>query len=269
MGDNPLGKPATYPAEYDPSLLHAIARQDGRSAAGIPALLPFHGEDIWNAWELSWLHGGGCPVNAIAEIRVPAISPHIVESKSLKLYLGAFAMTTFSSADAVQATIASDLAAVCGAPVGVRLDQRTDQPVVRSLPGDCIDVQAIHDFDTRDVDDSLLSANAGELVQEKLHSHLLRSLCPVTNQPDTGSILICYDGPLLDRAALLRYLVSYRQHNDFHESCVERIFVDLMRRCEPQALTVYARYNRRGGIDINPFRSNFEHNAENIRLWRQ
>ena len=155
-----------------------------------------------------------------------------------------------------------------GAPVAVRLISLSDASALRDLPGVCIDDNEV-DCESTDVDPGLLACKADDPVNEELHSHLLRFLCPVTNQPDMGSLLIRYKGRPIDRGALLHYIVSYRNHNDFHESCVERIFLDIKKQCEPDALTVYARYNRRGGIDINPFRSDFETTAENIRLARQ
>ena len=266
----PLGQDTEYPQEYEPGVLYAIARSEARGPLGLSDPLPFTGSDIWNAWELTWLDAGGKPVVATAEIRVGAESPHIVESKSLKLYLGSFAMSRFESGPDVASHIAADLSRVTGSGVDVSVFTDDDAPMsaVRSLPGDCLDGLAIEAAGD-DVDADLLVAGTGDPVAESLHSHLLRSLCPVTNQPDYGSVLVRYHGPPIDRRALLGYLVSYRQHNDFHEACVERMFLDIKSRCAPNQLTVYARYNRRGGIDINPFRSDFEERVENLRLWRQ
>lgn len=269
MGEkSPLGRKTSYEFAYSRDLLHPISRQDARIILGLTADLPFSGEDVWNAWELTWLTADGKPEIATAEFRVPFDSPNIVESKSIKLYLNSLSMMRHASRDDVRSTIARDLSRTAGSEVGVLLHTRADTPDVGELPGTCIDETTV-ECDSTGVDPDLLRTVGEESRSEELHSHLLRSLCPVTNQPDTGSILIRYEGRTIDRASLLRYLVSYRNHNDFHEACVERIFLDIRNRCEPEALTVYARYNRRGGIDINPFRSNFESEVENIRLWRQ
>lgn len=269
MSKIPLGKPSGYPQKYNPEVLFGVPRTDARADLGIGLDLPFGGEDIWNAWELTWLDISGKPIVATATIRVPAESDKIIESKSLKLYLNSFAMVRYESRDSVVQLITSDLVDVTRAPVSVMIStaghSTTDRIAV--LPGTCIDDHQA-DFSASVVDSDLLKCG-GKTVTEELHSHLLRSNCPVTNQPDSGSVLIRYQGPQIDRASLLQYLVSFRQHNDFHEACVERIFVDLKAHCQPQRLTVYARYNRRGGIDINPFRSDFEERAENLRLWRQ
>lgn len=270
MNDNPLGKNSAWPQVYAPSVLCGIARADSRAAVLQGRAVPFHGEDVWNAWELTWLDTGGKPVAATAEIRVPADSPQLIESKSLKLYLNSLAMSRYPGSAAVATLIAADLGAIAGVPVAVSvmpLDDGCEQRL-GTLPGECIDGRG-GEFASARVDPSQLGVEDGPLRDEALHSHLLRSNCPVTNQPDMGSILIRYRGRPIDRGALLRYLVSYRLHNDFHEACVERIFLDIQSRCETERLTVYARYNRRGGLDINPFRSDFEPRADNARLWRQ
>ncbi|MDH3612760.1 MAG: NADPH-dependent 7-cyano-7-deazaguanine reductase QueF [Gammaproteobacteria bacterium] len=266
----PLGRATAYPEHYSPDLLYAIARTDSRAALGLGPELPFHGVDIWNAWELTWLNPAGQPQVATAEISVPADSPNIIESKSLKLYLGSFAMTGFEAIADVAAAIARDLSGCAGAKNDVRLQRpaRTARSTIARLPGHCIDALSVS-CDAYEVDAGLLRADASDVVSEDLHSHLLRSLCPVTNQPDMGSLMVSYKGPRIDREGLLRYIVSYRRHNDFHEACVERMFVDILHNCAPERLAVYARYQRRGGIDINPFRSNREATAPNIRLWRQ
>ena len=275
MPINPLGKSAAYPDRYAPELLFAVARIESRSWHDADNPLPFHGRDLWNAWELTWLDSGGKPVVATGVIDVPAESPNLIESKSLKLYLNSLAMTPFASVAEVERTVQADLSGAAGAEVtfGVSLAGDCVTGQVDCLPGTCIDGQDIrlqHNHSSGEVcADALQCAEGGEVVDESLHSHLLRSNCPVTNQPDIGSILVRYRGARIDAASLLRYLVSYRQHNDFHEACVERIFLDIKRRCQPQALTVYARYNRRGGLDINPFRSDFESSVPNLRLWRQ
>jgi len=265
---SPLGEKSSFPASYSPGLLHPIARAENRHILGISGTWPFHGEDIWNAYELTWLDGRGKPRVATAELRVPANSPNIIESKSMKLYLNSHAMTGYPDQEEIRTVIANDLSQSAAAPVAVRLISLPDAAALRDFPGVCIDDNEVG-CESTDVDPGLLVCTAGDAVNEELHSHLLRCLCPVTDQPDMGSLLVRYKGRPIDRGALLRYIVSYRNHNDFHESCVERIFLDIKKQCEPDALTVYARYNRRGGIDINPFRSDFETTTENIRLARQ
>lgn len=268
--ESPLGQAVQYIDQYSPELLHPIPRAANRDALGLGTSLPFHGVDIWNAWELTWLDNDGKPVVATAEIRVPADSANIVESKSLKLYLNSFSMTKYVAESDVVETIEQDLSVCVGADVDVRTASAGSVygPIISRLPGVCLDHLRVA-CSAYDVDAGLLHANADNVVREDLYSHLLRGLCPVTNQPDSGSLLVSYRGPQIDRESLLQYIVSYREHNDFHENCVERMFVDIMARCQPQQLTVYARYHRRGGIDINPFRSNSEDSPPNIRLWRQ
>ena len=265
---SPLGDRSAYQASYSPDLLHAIPRDENRRLLGLTAELPFHGEDVWNAYELAWLDSDGKPRVAMAEIRVPADSPNIIESKSMKLYLISLSMTRYTEADDVRTTIANDLARFAGAAVSVLLIPLSDSAGLSELPGVCIDDNVVN-CESMSVDPNLLACTGDGTVSEELQSHLLRSLCPVTDQPDTGSLLIRYKGRQIDPGSLLRYIVSFRNHNDFHESCVERLFLNIKKQCEPEALTVYARYNRRGGIDINPFRSDFEPVAENLRLWRQ
>ena len=267
---SPLGRPTTQPQQYSPESLCPISRAESRSMLGLAEPMPFHGTDLWNAWELTWLAPSGLPRVATAEIRVPADSPNIIESKSMKLYLASFTMTHQASVDDVHTVIARDLGECAGLAVDVRLTSvvDTDRRHTEPLPGDSLDDNDV-DCDAWHVDADLLHADPDTVVTETLHSDLLRSLCPVTGQPDSGSVLIRYRGPRIERAALTRYIVSYRQHSDFHENCVERMFVDIADRCRPQELTVYARFQRRGGIDINPFRSNFEQDPPNSRLWRQ
>jgi 7-cyano-7-deazaguanine reductase len=263
----PLGKPTSYADQYDPGLLFAIPRTQSRTALDLGNDLPFNGCDIWTAWELTWLSAAGSPQVASAEIHVPAYSPYLIESKSLKLYLGSFAMTKIESTDALKKTIETDLNACTGSDVELHLHSTGTETNIEEFAGACIDSTNTH-CDVFNVDAGFLETS-DELVTETLHSHVLRSLCPVTDQPDLGSIMIAYKGPQIDRAGLLRYIVSFRQHNDFHEACVERMFMDITQRCKPEQLTVYARYQRRGGIDINPFRSNFEAPPGRMRLRRQ
>jgi 7-cyano-7-deazaguanine reductase len=270
MSKIPLGQPTDYPQEYAPDVLCAVARSAAREALGLGDDLPFQGEDIWNAWELSWLAESGKPIVATAVITVAADSTNIVESKSLKLYLNSFAMSHYAAKGELAGIISRDLTELTQSDVVVKIVPATESRAyhIADFPGDCIDHLDVEIDDGR-VDANLLKTGDEDSIEEALHSHLLRSNCPVTNQPDMGSVLIRYRGPKIDRASLLKYIVSYRRHNDFHEACVERMFVDIKARCNPEKLTVYARYNRRGGLDINPFRSEFETTAENLRLWRQ
>ena len=266
----PLGRETGYPDKYAPQLLCAIPRAANRSVLGIAEPLPFTGVDIWNAWDLTWLGSRNRPAAATAEIVVPADSTNIVESKSLKLYLNSFSMHRFESREIVAEAIRNDLSTCAEADVTVRVTplSASEARKVSRLAGTCIDHEDV-DCGDADVNADHLAADAGSLVREDLYTHLLRSLCPVTAQPDIGSLQISYRGPGIDRAGLLQYVVSYRQHNDFHESCVERMFMDILERCEPESLSVHARYQRRGGIDINPFRSNTADKPRNLRLWRQ
>ena len=266
----PLGRAVPYPEQYSPELLYAVPREGSRTTLGLGDTLPFTGTDIWNAWELTWLDRDGLPRCATAEIRVPANSPNIVESKSLKLYLNSFAMTHYASTGDVAETIEGDLSDCAEADVNVSLHTVSSGSgdAIAAFPGVCLDTLRVR-CEATTVDPALLQTAAADGVSEELHTHLLRSLCPVTHQPDIGSVLVSYRGPQIDHEGLLKYIVSFRQHEDFHEACVERMFVDILERCQPDKLTVYARYQRRGGIDINPFRSNVEADAPNTRLWRQ
>lgn len=265
-----LGQQSAYISQYTPSLLQPVPRSLNRDDLGLRGELPFQGCDVWTLYELSWLNAKGKPVVAIGEVFVPATSPNLIESKSFKLYLNSFNQTRCDSLEAVQALLVQDLSGCAGAPVSVTLftlDQATHQ--IAQLPGECIDNLDI-EVDGYEFDETLLQGAAGhEIVEETLHSHLLKSNCLVTSQPDWGSVVIHYRGPRLDREKLLRYLISFRQHNEFHEQCIERIFTDLKHFCAPEQLTVHARYTRRGGLDINPFRSDWEPVPANLRLIRQ
>ncbi len=269
---SPLGKATVYANQYDASLLFPIPRAGAREQIGIGAPLPFFGTDIWNAYELSWLNARGKPQIAIATFYVPAESPNIVESKSFKLYLGSFAQTAFESADAVRDALKRDVSAACGASVTVRLAppaefRKLQMDELDGLSLDRLDLDA-HVYET---DPSFLTASHAEApVEETLLTALLKSNCPVTGQPDWGSVQIHYVGAPIDHAGLLRYIISFRNHTGFHEQCVERIFVDILRACQPVKLAVYARYTRRGGLDINPFRTNYNQPMpDNARTARQ
>ena len=269
--ESPLGKDSAYIATYTPSLLHSIPRTDARAELrGAGKELAFHGEDIWNCYELSWLSPKGGPRGALLRIQVPQGSGAIVESKSMKLYLNSFAQTRFSSTAEVQKTLDSDLMLAFRSPVMIELsepDQLNQAPV--GLPGECLDDMDV-EVDTFTLDDALLkSGNADTHVHKTFHTHLFRSLCPVTGQPDWASLLIEYAGPRFDTADLYRYLVSYREHPGFHEATIEQIFLDIQNRLEPASLTVYGRFLRRGGIDINPYRSSSPGPAPELRVNRQ
>jgi 7-cyano-7-deazaguanine reductase len=254
----PLGRQVDYPRHYDASLLYPIPRALGRREIGVDAValpfvgLPFIGFDRWYGYELSWLDGRGKPVVATLTLEVPATTPHLVESKSLKLYLNSFNATRFDDAESVRARIAADLSAAAGGDVAVRFGVPAATDARDAMSIDDLDI-AIDDYGPPNA--SHLQADAADVVDEALGSSLLKSNCPVTGQPDWASVRIAYRGPRIDRAGLLRYLVSFRDHCEFHEQCVERIFVDVLARCRPQALSVEARYTRRGGLDINPWRA--------------
>jgi 7-cyano-7-deazaguanine reductase len=266
-----LGKKTAYIAHYAPELLQPVPRQLNRDALHLGDTLPFQGQDQWTLYELSWLNAKGKPVVALGEVTIPAESRNLIESKSFKLYLNSFNQTKFADFSAVTATLTRDLSACAEGDVEVRLFTLTNAPhQIADFPGECLDDLDIsiknYDFSADLLADSI---KTDTVVDETLHSHLLKSNCLVTGQPDWGSVVIHYRGPQIDREKLLHYLISFRQHNEFHEQCVERIFTDLQRYCQPEKLTVYARYTRRGGLDINPFRSNWEIIPQNLRLIRQ
>lgn len=262
--DSPLGKTSAYVEHYTPELLFPIARAPQRQQLGLDGQLPFVGTDIWTAYELSWLNPRGKPKVAIGRILVPVESSHIVESKSLKLYLNSFNGTRFDSAAEVAERIGQDISAAiwAGAPVQASVSvqliepERFDQEVVRELDGLNLDRLDIDCAPASEPAPEWLRADTSQApVEETLCSQLLKSNCPVTGQPDWASVQIRYTGAPIDQAGLLRYLISFRSHNEFHEHCVERIFTDIQARCRPLKLSVYARYTRRGGLDINPWRS--------------
>ncbi|MCW5258353.1 NADPH-dependent 7-cyano-7-deazaguanine reductase QueF [Verminephrobacter aporrectodeae subsp. tuberculatae] len=273
-----LGKASTYVDQYDAALLFPIPRADKRAEIGITGAAPFFGADLWTAFELSWLNARGKPQLALAHITVPCETPNIVESKSVKLYLNSFNNTCLADAAQVQARIRADLGeavwrgAERSAAVGVTLlgPERFDQEPVHELDGlslDRLDVECTH---YQPAPELLRARFDAAPVSEVLTSKLFRSNCPVTGQPDWASVQIAYSGPQIDQEGLLQYLVSFRRHSEFHEQCVERIFMDLWTRCQPGALTVYARYTRRGGIDINPLRTSRPQGLpRNVRTARQ
>lgn len=275
---SPLGRSSTYSGHYDPTLLFSIPRADQRAAIGIDGAAPFFGADMWTAYELSWLGPRGRPQVAMVRLTIACETTHIVESKSLKLYLNSFNATRFADADTVCRHLREDIAGAVwrgsASPAGVG---------VQLITADRFDQQPMHELDGLDLDrldiecdrylpaPELLTAAFDEPpVTETLVSRLLKSNCLVTGQPDWASVQISYSGPQIDQETLLQYLVSFRNHPEFHEHCVERIFMDLRSRCRPLKLTVYARYTRRGGIDINPFRTSHPQAlAPNVRTARQ
>ncbi|CNB95748.1 NADPH-dependent 7-cyano-7-deazaguanine reductase QueF [Yersinia intermedia] len=267
-----LGKPTAYRDHYDVTLLQAVPRSMNREPLGLyPDSLPFHGADIWTLYELSWLNSNGLPQVAVGEISLNADSANLIESKSFKLYLNSFNQTLFADWESVRATLQRDLAACAQGDVSVTLYQLheiTHQPIADFL-GECLDQQDIRIDSYEFSADYLQGATTANRVEESLVSHLLKSNCLITHQPDWGSVQISYSGPQINREALLRYLVSFRHHNEFHEQCVERIFNDIMRFCQPETLSVYARYTRRGGLDINPWRSNTDFVPSTGRMARQ
>ncbi len=276
--DSLLGKASAYADQYDPTLLFPIPRADKRAELGLSGTTPFFGADLWTAFELSWLTPRGKPQVAIAHVTVPCETPNIVESKSFKLYLNSFNGTTFASADEVRERLRADISEAVWRGAG-----RVSSVGVRLLMPDAFDAQRIEELEGVNLDrldiectqytpaPELLTAAFNEQpVDEVLVSHLLKSNCLVTGQPDWGSVQIRYSGPQIDQGQLLRYLVSFRNHNEFHEQCVERIFMDIRERCKPVRLSVYARYTRRGGLDINPFRTSHPGALpENVRTARQ
>ena len=267
-----LGQKTEYHHQYDPSLLQPVPRSLNRDDLELGDTLPFFGCDIWTLYEVSWLNSKGLPQVAVADARIPATSANLIESKSFKLYLNSYNQSKFESWEQVQQHLEKDLSACAGEHVEVVLnpvDSFEGQAVV-DMKGECIDNQDI-EIDHYDFDDTLLQNSTSDIeVEESLHSHLLKSNCLITNQPDWGSVEICYQGKQINREALLRYIVSFREHNEFHEQCVERIFTDIMKYCSPTHLTVYARYTRRGGLDINPYRSTSnEMPTHNTRMARQ
>lgn len=267
-----LGKTSNYDLSYNPEVLFPIAREPNRKAIGIDSTcLPFYGFDQWNHYEVSWLDHRGKPHVAIAEITYDCSSPFLIESKSLKLYFNSLNNMKFKTLESLEDLIRRDLEERIGSPVTLKissLQQVQINNITRGFEGTCLDHLDI-ECSRYTVDSSFLSTENIE-VEETVYSDLLKSNCPVTNQPDWGSVQIEYKGKKINPEGLLTYLVSFRNHNEFHEQCIERIFADIMKICTPEELTVYGRYTRRGGLDINPFRStlNFKR-PKTVRFYRQ
>ena len=264
-----LGQATDYPDTYDAELLQPIPRDLTRATLGLDSdALPFHGVDVWTHYEVSWLNSQGKPMVAIGEISVPASSVNLIEAKSLKLYFNSLNFAIFASPADVVAQVQADLSVAAGAEVTLVLLPAHEPLVLAEFPGQCLDDLSIQTSSYLP-DPALLKVDRDTVVNEVWHSHLLRTNCPVTDQPDWGSVLIHYQGPRIEPESLLAYLVSFRRHSDFHEQCVERIFCDLQQYAGAELLSVYARYTRRGGLDINPFRSNFEQLTTRWRTARQ
>jgi len=266
-----LGVETVYPTAYDPKLLCPISRAQGRQSLGLDIAPSFYGFDLWTAYELSWLDARGKPVVAIADISIPCDTENLVESKSLKLYLNSLNQASYASVQEVMMILEHDISECVKGPVLVDIHsiEAFRHKGLSSFPGVCLDTLDV-DIDTYQPDPSLLRLNhGGDVVTESFFSHLLKTNCPVTGQPDWASIFIRYTGWAIDPESLLKYIVSYRQHQDFHEQCVERIFIEISELCQPDELEVYARYTRRGGLDINPYRSSEKTNPPESRLSRQ
>lgn len=271
LDSSPLGKASEYISVYSPSLLSPIPRRESRAELGLnDTALPFNGEDLWTAYEISWLNQKGKPVVAVGYFSVPCNSPNLIESKSFKLYLNSFNQSRFDDLTQVRALMENDLSQAAAAPITVDLQLLSNaHNNLGQWDGINIDELDIEIDEYQHNPALLRTVKNSDSREEILYSHLLKSNCPVTGQPDWGSVMVKYHGPEIDRAGLLKYIISFRQHEGFHESCVEQIFMDIMERCAPQQLTVAARYTRRGGLDINPYRSNCGEKMANTRLLRQ
>lgn len=264
-----LGKTSEYIDQYSPQLLQSVPRSLNRQELGIVRQQPFSGVDIWNGYELSWLNLKGKPCVALLQARVPADSPNLIESKSFKLYLNSFNQWPLKDSEQLRQILSKDLSQCAGADVGVQLFSVDDTATfqIHAGEGELLDNLDIA-IDRYQPQPGVLQCTDTP-VQRQHISHLLKSNCLITQQPDWGSVSIHYLGREIVPESLLRYLIGFRQHNEFHEQCVERIFCDILHQCQPEKLSVYARYTRRGGLDINPFRSNFETSPHFHRLIRQ
>ena len=270
--DLSLGKQVDYEFEYNPDLLQGVPRSLSRDTLNLAGSgLPFDGIDTWTGYELSWLNLKGKPNVAILECHVPITSKNLIESKSFKLYLNSFNQTKFASAEDVRQVLQADLSACAGEPVEVKLilPEQFSSLQFQEFNGTLLDSLDVEIDQYSPNTQYLTVAKNVTRVQETLVSHLLKSNCLITSQPDWASIQIRYEGKAIEHEGLLKYLISFRQHNEFHEQCVERIYNDIMQHCQPDKLTVCARYTRRGGLDINPFRSNYEAPFANHRQARQ
>lgn len=249
-----LGRQTPVLREYAPHVLHCIPRAGARQRLNVSAA-SFYGADLWHAYEMSWLDNDGRPVVRVGRFTVPASSPHIVESKSFKVYLNSLNNTRFATLEAARATIVHDISRAAGEAVDLQLLLVGDPSLVgTTLVGQCLDELPVA-YWSGEPQAEQLQVQSGHIVEEVLYSHLLRSLCPVTGQPDWATVWLHYRGAAMDHSSLLQYIIAYREHQEFHEQCAERMFCDIARRCAPQFLHLQAFYTRRGGLDINPFRS--------------
>ena len=280
-----LGKNTEYDQVYSPDILFPLDRKQNRSSLNLSPELPFHGEDRWTCYELSWLSSKGKPQAAIAYFSIPCDSPFMIESKSFKLYLNSLNHLSFNDVEALEKLIVKDLSVAAGASVKVDIlplndtrhqlaglsSQESNSNIVCYGGAECLDLIDAEGFEYLPNPELLKTVPGAVEVNETLYSDLLRSNCPVTGQPDWGSVFIHYSGQQIDRESLLKYIISFRQCQDFHEHCVERIFTDLQRHCHCDSLSVYARYTRRGGLDINPYRAtvDLKAEAEQLRVPRQ
>jgi len=271
LSASPLGKVNVYTDQYDSSLLFAICRDGNRTSIGIDIKnLPFKGVDIWNGFDFTWLDDESIPQFGLLTIYVPCESTKLIESKSLKLYLFSFANMSFKSKAEIVRVLEQDLTAAAGQSVAVALDTHPEYftETLGGFTGESLDALDIV-CTAKNVNSSLLRSDAANIVHEQLCSDLLKSNCLVTGKPDWGSVRITYTGPKIDHESLLQYIVSYRNHQGFHEQCIERIYFDILNICKPSKLIVEGRYTRRGGLDINPIRTNVEVVLNNTRLFRQ
>lgn len=257
MNEIPLGRATEYPTTYNPKLLFSIPRLDNRERLGITGThLPFRGYDLWRAYEISWLNNKGKPVVATGEFIVPANSLNIIESKSLKLYLNSLNQTRFDDFERAASVISADLSLAAGKPVIVQLSPlaKSDGFSLSTPAGVCLDSLDV-EIDVYTPTPSLLQVKRDTVIEETLYSDLFKSNCPVTAQPDWGTVVIHYKGPAIAHENLLRYLVSFREHEGFHEDCTEQVFLDIHKYCQPESLSVMIHFLRRGGLEINPVRS--------------
>jgi 7-cyano-7-deazaguanine reductase len=267
---NLLGKKTDYPQQYHPEILFRVPRATNRESLNIATNQPFVGVDVWNAYELSWLSAKGKPQVAVARFTIPANSPYLVESKSFKLYLNSLNQHRFESQQEVADTLVKDISQAAGAQVELELFSASDASILPNtqLPGVCLDDLDIEISDFK-LSPEQLQLSSQEGVTETIHSHLLKSNCAITDQPDWASVVIEYSGKQISHESLLRYLLSFRMHSEFHEHCVERIYMDIQQFCQPETLSVLAMYTRRGGLDINPFRSSEKKTFPCFRINRQ
>lgn len=267
-GEMLLGQHTPAVDQYAPQLLFPILRDQGRQRIGVTQALPFHGVDLWHAYELSWLDPAGKPLARVGRLHIPATSPNMVESKSLKLYLNSLNNTRFDSEHDFSQTVCADIAAVVGGQVRLELLEVCDPQLAGQVPaGECLDRLEVVPTDAEPSSDIL--EPGAKIAEQAVYSHLLRSLCPVTGQPDWATVWLHYHGPRLKPESLLRYIIAYRRHQEFHEQCIERMFIDIHSRCAPRFLHIQGFYARRGGLDINPFRSTDPHARPLPRLNRQ